>query len=109
MQLPTPREVNNMTFIVLKNVTALFENPQSKGVGIPTVISATGTKFLAVGTSMGNIALFEIGVKGYKILGNPDHKNYGQITTVAISKDNRYLIGGQQKGLLTVWDLSYYS
>jgi len=59
-----------MTYVVLKNVTGLFENPVSKGVGMPTVISATGSKFLAVGTSMGNIALFEVGVKGYKILGS---------------------------------------
>ena len=69
MELPTSKEVKNMTFVPLKNVTALFENPENNGVGIPTVIAATGSKFLAVGTSMGNIAVFQVGVKGYKLLG----------------------------------------
>jgi hypothetical protein len=63
-----------MSFVVLKNVTELFENPEKKGVGIPTVISATGSKFLAVGTSLGNTALFEVGVKGYKLLGSAEHR-----------------------------------
>ncbi len=59
-----------MSFTVLKNVTALFQSAQNTDIGIPTVISATGSKFLAVGTSLGNIALFEIGVNGYKLLGS---------------------------------------
>jgi hypothetical protein len=58
MEMPALNEVNNMTYIVLKNVTALFESPEKNGVGIPTVITATGSRFLAVGTSMGNIAVF---------------------------------------------------
>ena len=78
-------------------------------MGISTVITATGSKFLGVGTSMGNIALFEVGVKGYKLLGTSEHKKYGQITSISISKDNKYLVGGQEGGLLTVWDLNYYS
>ena len=44
---------------------------------------------------MGNIALFEVGVKGYKLLGTSEHKKYGQITSISISKDNKYLVGGQ--------------
>jgi len=58
-----------MSFTVLKNVTSLFENPETKGVGIPTAISATGSKFLAVATSLSNIALFEVGVRNHKLLG----------------------------------------
>ena len=98
-----------MSFVVLKNVTELFENPEKKGVGIPTVISATGSKFLAVGTSLGNTALFEVGVKGYKLLGSAEHRKYGQVTSVSISRDNKYLVTGQEGGMLTVWDLYYYS
>lgn len=96
-----------MSFVVLKNVTALFENPESNGVGIPTVISAKGGKYLAVGTSIGNIAVFTVGVKGYKLLGSTEHKKFGQITSIAISNDNKYLVGGQDSGMLTVWDLYY--
>ncbi len=44
---------------------------------------------------MGNIALFEVGVKGYKLLGTNEHKKYGQVTSISISKDNKYLVGGQ--------------
>lgn len=55
---------------MLKNVTKLFDTSEAKGVGIPNCISGTGSKFLALGTSMGNIALFEIEVDGYRILGS---------------------------------------
>lgn len=49
-----------MVYIVLKNVSEVFDivNSSSKGVGVPTCISATGTKFLAIGTSIGNIVVF---------------------------------------------------
>jgi WD40 repeat protein len=76
---------------------------------MPTVITATGSKFLAVGTSLGNTALFEVGVKGYKLLGSAEHKKYGQVTSLSISRDNKYLVAGQEGGMLTVWDLYYYS
>lgn len=59
-----------MSFVMLKNVTNLFEDPNNTSIGIPTAISATGNRFLALGTSMGNIVIFEIGVRGNKILGN---------------------------------------
>ena len=56
-------EIINMTYVKLKNVTKLFSDDQSNtNVGIPTSITATGNKYLALGTSMGNIVLFEIGV-----------------------------------------------
>jgi hypothetical protein len=48
-------------------------------------------------------------MKGYKLLGTAEHKKYGQITSITISKDNKYLVGGQEGGLLTVWDLYYFS
>jgi hypothetical protein len=47
-----------MSFVMLKNVTNLFEDPSNTSIGIPTAISATGNRFLAVGTSMGNIVIF---------------------------------------------------
>ena len=58
MPLVPLEEINNISFVVLKNVTNLFEDPNNTMIGIPTSISGTGNKFLAVGTSMGNIALF---------------------------------------------------
>lgn len=64
-----PREeIQNMMYVALKNVTQLFDISESKGVGMATCISSTGSRFLAIGTSMGNVALFEIGVKGYRTL-----------------------------------------
>lgn len=58
---------------------------------------------------MGNVAVFEVGVKGYKLMGTAEHKKYGQVTSIAISKDNKYLVCGQEGGLLSVWDLNYFS
>lgn len=96
-----------MVYIILKNVSELFDinNSESKGVGVPTCISTSGNKFLAVGTSIGNVVIFEIGVKGYRILGTPDQNKYGQTTSVSVSRDNRYLVSGYETGLLIVWDL----
>jgi hypothetical protein len=51
----------------LNNVTAAFDNT-AKGVGIPTVITSNGIKYLVVGTTFGNVVLFEAG-KGKKVLG----------------------------------------
>jgi glutaredoxin-related protein len=47
-----------MSFVKLKNVTNLFEDANNTSIGIPTAISASGNRFLAVGTSMGNIVVF---------------------------------------------------
>lgn len=49
-----------MIYIVLKNVSELFDLSSSevKGVGVPTCISSSGTKFLAIGTSIGNVIVF---------------------------------------------------
>lgn len=58
MCIPELKDIQNMSFIVLKNVSALFEDSKNIGVGIPTTITATGSKFLALGTSLGNILLF---------------------------------------------------
>eukprot|EP00919_Chromeraceae_sp_WS-2016_P024117 GHVR01057111.1.p1 GENE.GHVR01057111.1~~GHVR01057111.1.p1 ORF type:complete len:103 (-),score=4.17 GHVR01057111.1:147-455(-) len=98
-----------MSYIVLKNVTNLFNNEQNKDVGIPTAISATGSRFLAIGTSMGNVALFEIGVEGYKILGTAEQRKFGLVTSVTISRDNKYLVSGHESGLIAIWDLYYLS
>ena len=51
-------EIKNMVYTSLKNVSKLFNTKEVSGVGIPTCISGTGSKFLALGTSLGNIALF---------------------------------------------------
>ncbi len=47
-----------MSFVILKNVTNLFEDSKNISFGIPTAIAATTNRFLAVGSSMGNIAIF---------------------------------------------------
>lgn len=75
-----------MSFVVLKNVTELFQNPEKKGLGLPTVISASGNKFLAIGTSQGNIAVFEVGVRGNRLLGGEEQKRNGAITSMSISR-----------------------
>jgi WD40 repeat protein len=31
------------------------------------------------------------------------------VTSIALSKDNKYLVCGQEGGLLSVWDLNYFS
>jgi hypothetical protein len=69
--LPVPplSNIKNISFIVLGNVTAAFDE-NSKGVGIPTVITSNSIRYLAVGTSFGNVVLFEVGNKSKKVLGN---------------------------------------
>lgn len=83
-----------MIYIPLKNVSELFDisTSQTKGVGVPTCIS-TSDRFLAIGTSIGNIVIFEIGLS-YKILNSPDQFKYKQVTSVSVSRDNRYLVSG---------------
>jgi hypothetical protein len=53
--------------------------------------------------------VFEVGIKGYKILKSTDGKNYGGVISVSISRDNKYLVAGHETGLITVWDLYYFS
>lgn len=97
-----------MTYVSLKNVTALFDS-ENRGVGLPTCISTTGDKFLAVGTSNSTIAVFEVGVKGHKILKNGDGKNLGSVLSVSISRDNKYLVAGHESGVISLWDMFYFS
>jgi WD40 repeat protein len=93
---------------VLNNVTAAFDQT-AKGVGIPTVITTNSVKYLAVGTSFGNVVLFKVGDKGKNVLGNADNRKYGAITSIAISREGRYLVSGQENGLITIWDLGTMS
>lgn len=72
---------------------------------MPTCISTSGNKFLSIGTSIGNCVIFEIGVKGHKLLNTPDQNKYGQVTSISISRDNRYLVSGYESGLVILWDL----
>ncbi len=78
-------------------------------IGIPTAIAVSEDKFLAVGTSMGNVAIFQIGIKGYKILGSNEQRKYGSVLSLSISRDNKYLVTGHETGLVAVWDLYYFT
>lgn len=70
-----------------------------------TCISTSGNKFLAIGTSIGNIVVFEVGVKGHRVLNTADQRKYGQATSLCISRDNRYIVAGYETGLVVLWDL----
>ena len=72
---------------------------------MPTCISTSGNKFLALGTSIGNIVVFEVGVKGHRVLSTADQNKYGQTTSISISRDNRYIVAGFETGLVILWDL----
>lgn len=78
-------------------------------MGIPTVITTNSVKYLAVGTSFGNVVLFEVGNKGKRVLGNATNRKYGAISSIAISREGRYLVSGQENGLITIWDLGTMS
>lgn len=66
---------------------------------------------------MGSIVIFEIGVKGNKILGNSlftlignaEQKKFGYVSSISISRDNKYLVAGYDSGLVTLWDLYYFT
>jgi WD40 repeat protein len=66
---------------------------------------------------MGSIVIFEIGVKGNKILGNSlillignaEQKKFGCVSSISISRDNKYLVAGYDSGLVTLWDLYYFT
>lgn len=59
----------NLQYSTLSTVSRLFDasNTSIVGVGVPCCLSAS-KKFLAVGTSLSNIALFEVGVRQHKLL-----------------------------------------
>ena len=86
-------------------MTSAFDQ-SARGVGIPTVITSNSIKYLAIGTSFGNVVLFEVGNKNKIILGTVENRRHGQISAIAISRSGRYLISGQENGLITVWDLT---
>lgn len=75
------------------------------GVGVPSSISAT-SKYLAIGTSLSNIAVFENNSKGFKVL-KQDTLNFGEVTACCLSRDNKYLVCGYGNGFVSLWDLTY--
>jgi WD40 repeat protein len=74
-------------------------------VGVPTCISTSGNRFLAIGTSIGNVVIFEVGVKDFRTLSRADQNKYGQVTSISVSRDNCYLVTGYETGLVILWDL----
>ena len=98
----------NVTFMNITNVSKPFE-PTNRFVGLPTSIAATSSKFLAVGTSQSSVALFEMGVKAYKLMETVNKNRYGAVTSVDISKDNQLMACGYNNGYLTIWDLGNFS
>lgn len=57
---------------------------------------------------MGNVVLFEIGVKGHRVLGTQELRKYGQVTSVALARDSRYLVVGYEAGVVVLWGLYYF-
>jgi WD40 repeat protein len=107
-QIPDELLGKNMVFNRLSNVSRLFDTTDIKavGVGVPSSISAT-PKFLAIGTSLSNIALFENNAKGFKVLQLSDCPDFGEVTCCNISRDNKYLLCGFSNGFISLWDLTY--
>lgn len=83
-----------MTYTALQTVSAVFDIniKAARGVSVPTCVFSTSSKFLAIGTTLSNIALFEVGVKDFKILKD-DSKTHGKPTSICISDDNKWLVG----------------
>jgi WD40 repeat protein len=98
-----------MTYVQLSLVTAAFDphNKAAKGVGLPTCIYSTSSKYLAIGTTFSNIALFEVGSRDYKILKDTDKKQTltGNPISIAMSDDSKWLIAGYECGSIGLWDL----
>lgn len=44
-------------------------------------------------------------MKGHKLLNTEDQFKFGQVTSVSVSRDNRYLVAGHESGLIVLWDL----
>lgn len=98
-----------MTFAILITVSAAFDtnNKKAKGIGQPTCLYSTSGKYLAVGTSLENVILFEVGVKDYRIL-HPENikgqKPYGNPNSICISDDNRWLVTAFDSGSVALWE-----
>ena len=92
---PSLQDIQNFSFIKIDNVTALFERADRNKVGIPTAIYVEAGRILAIGTFLGNVAVFEVGVAGHRVLGSSQHQGYGQVSAVCISPGCRYLAVGQ--------------
>ena len=60
---------------------------------MPSCISASSL-YLAVGTSLSNVALFEVGVKNFRLLEPIQKEGFGFTTAVALSKDNKFMVCG---------------
>ena len=94
--------------MVLQNVTEAFTKEDNK-VGIPTCICSNSVKYLALGTSFGLVIVFEVGIKGHKVIGTAIKGKYSEVTAIAVSRDGRYLVYGQDNGVLNLWDLYNYA
>lgn len=59
-----------MTYTPLQTVSAAFDTniKTARGVAVPNCLYSTSSKYLAIGTTLSNIALFEVGVKDFRIL-----------------------------------------
>lgn len=44
-------------------------------------------------------------MKGNRNLSTPDQYKYGQVISISVSRDNRYLVAGYETGLVILWDL----
>lgn len=102
---------HNLQYSALSNVSKIFDtaNTSIVGIGVPCCLSATSKRFMAVGTSLSNIVLFEVGVRQHKLLHPDETANYGPALSLDISRDSKYMVAGFANGAITVWDLSYFT
>lgn len=102
-----------MTYVQLSLVSAAFDpnNKLAKGVGLPTCIFTTSSKYMAIGTSLANIALFEVGSKDYRVLKDTEKKNVlvGNPVSIAMSEDSKWMVVGFEGGGVGLWDLASLS
>lgn len=102
-----------MTYVHLSLVSSAFDpsNKNAKGVGLPICIHSTSSKYLAIGTTLANIALFEVGSRDYKVLKDTEMKQVivGNPISVVMSEDSKWLVAGFEGGGIGLWDLASLS
>jgi hypothetical protein len=100
----TSLEDGAFTWSTLSRINAkVFTEAARATYGIPVVLTIRGG-FLAIGTSLGYVLIFDTMHKMVAIVGNESYSSeYGAVTAIGLSPTGKFVVNGHDKGGLVVW------